>query len=902
MENLIEEKYSKEFVDREEARKLFWQEYSILEEEIKQKRIDLNKKYKLHKNKNVENNELTDNKTPEKNMINIHVINYHGIGGMGKTTLVNELNKEIIQKNSNTMIVYIDLEDKTINSVLDILYRIRNILNQNYNINFNKFDLALITYLKKVGRSKDSPEIKNILNSNSMIKFIGDTISNSSVPMFVLMAGLNKIASIGTNFKYKKFIQSIELEQLPNNILEDLPQYLAEDINENIEKNNKKIIFFLDTFEKLDETTIGSTAMLSKSKWLYNIRNTGIINKIKNSMFIIESREKIDFIPNIKTYELTKFDKKYTYEYLNKAGITDEKICNEIYTKYSNGMPIILSACIDSYNINTNQFEKLIFEENSQGIIERLIGSLDIDSQALVYFLSYVEKWDDNFIMENAPKCLSNFSSYRYQNIKNLSFISKDMSGNYTFDKTIGKILHAPNTNFSNNMKFVIQQTKLYLIKYYYSKLESSNGTITEKYTGLKEYIKRKILIENDEKELIKDFELIKCHLLELKKLYLFDDYTQILNILLEKYKNIIQIRNIIIEEQIDILYLTGNYKEQEIKAEEYFALDNTNIRAIEELAKSYMYNSKYNLAKEKMDEVLNKLDKTNIKDYIRVLMEASEIQSRLGEYNKVLENYKWIQENLSCIYKENELVKKEIDIKRYIAKTYSYKGDFEKAINIYKQILNIKDDNFSELDREKESLTIDELKFYNDLSNTYSNNNEFEKSLKIKNKLLEIYIELLGEDHPWTLNIKNDIGMINSHLKNYEKAIKILEEVYNKRTEILGKEHLSTIASLNNLAIVKVFYADSLTDKNKKDEIYKQSLIQLEKVYNIRKQVLKEEHQLTLKTLFNISKTLKELGKKQEALQIAERVYDIRLKIFGEKNDETIKTMELIEEIKKNI
>ena len=143
---------------------------------------------------------------------------------------------------------------------------------------------------------------------------------------------------------------------------------------------------------------------------------------------------------------------------------------------------------------------------------------------------------------------------------------------------------------------------------------------------------------------------------------------------------------------------------------------------------------------------------------------------------------------------------------------------------------------------------------------------------------------------------------MINSHLKNYEKAIKILEEVYNKRTEILGKEHLSTIASLNNLAIVKVFYADSLTDKNKKDEIYKQSLIQLEKVYNIRKQVLKEEHQLTLKTLFNISKTLKELGKKQEALQIAERVYDIRLKIFGEKNDETIKTMELIEEIKKNI
>lgn len=873
MEKLNQETYSKQFTDRVEARELFWKEYQKLSTEI---------------------NEGKTGTDPTQT--NPKLINYYGIGGMGKTTLINQLIKELSKNDKENLSIFIDAED--FNNTLDVLYSIRNILNENYKIKFNKFDLALIIYLKKVGKSQESPEIKDILNSNPIAKLIGDTISNVSIPMLLIKNGLDKLISIGMSQRYKKFVQSIEIEQLPNNILENLPQYLADDINEYLKGKNKKIIFFFDTFEKLDESTIGSTATLNKTKWLYNIRNTGIINEIKNSIFVIGSREKINEIPGIKYFKLDKFDEKYSYEYLNNAGIEDMEICKEIYNKYTNGMPLMLSTCVDSYNIESHELFVQNISDSSQGIIERLIGSLDLDSQALVYFLSCVKKWNDKFIIQNASKCLENFSSYRYESIKKLSFITKDLQGNYTFDKTIRMILHSENNEFVNNMKYIIQKTNKFLIDYYKETLENSNSTITEKNTALNQYIKRKILLENNPKELINDYKFIKIHLKELEELFLFDDLSKHLDRLLEKYNNIIEVKNSIIEEQINILYLSGQYKEEETKAKQYFDLDTKNTRAIEKLAIAYMHNSKYKLANEKINEVLNQTEKTDLTNYIRILMEASEIKSRIGEYNTVLENYIWIKKKLNTIYEKNDLSKKELEIERLIAKTYSYMGDYKKAIENYKKILNINGDEVIQLEQNKEILTIDELNFYNDLSNTYSNNNEFEKALKIKEKLLEIYTEILGENHPWTLNVKNDIGMIKSHQKNYEEAIKILKETYEARKQVLGEEHLSTIATLNNLAIVKVFYADGLSDELKKKKIYTDSLLQLETVYKIRKSNLGENHPSTLRTLFNISKNLKELGRKQEALEIAQKLYETRKSTLGEENQEIVKTKQLIDEI----
>lgn len=876
--------YCKQFTDRIEARKLFWNEFRSLYEYK-----DLDTKIEEAKNNN-----------------NPHIINYYGIGGMGKTTLVNKLINELEEKEKGVMRIFLDLEN--FSSILELLYSIRNILNNDYKIKFNKFDLALTTYLKKVGKNQETPEIKTLLDSSPVTKIVFDTIAGASLSGYFATLCADKVINWREKEKFKKFAKTLELEQLPNNILTKLPQYLADDINkflkekEHKAKPNSRIVFFIDAIERLDENTLDSSVGIQKLKWLYNLNKTGIINRIINSLFVITSREKINYISNVKSYKIDKFDKNYSLEYLKKAGIQDEKLCEEIYDKYTNGMPLMLSTCVDSYELGARE----LFEENVAGngqeIIERLIGKLDLDSQVLVYFLSCLKKWNDKFVIDNAPKCIEGFSSYRYERVKKMSFITEDSDANYTFDKTVYMILHNDKTEFKNNMKYVIERTNNFLIEYYKEKLETTNDkTITERIYALNQYIERKILNETSEEELINDFKIIKNSLIELESLLLFEELSYCLNILQGKYEKIIEIRNEIKEMQIRMLYLSGRYQEEEDKAKEYLLLEPENIRALESLAMAYMYNSKYEQAYEEIEKALNKIKNKDTKEYIEILIKKSEIESRMAKHDEVLKNYEWLIENLSKVYSGEELKKEQYKINTKIAKTYSLKSEQEKAINKYKEILNIDSKDLIErLKNEKDSLTMEELNLYNDLGNTYSNHGDLEKALELKNELLKIYIEFFGENHPWYLNIMSDIAMIKAHKGAREEAIQLLHTVCKKRMKVLGRKHLSTIATLNNLAIVKVFYLEDMPDDEEKEKNLRLALEQLNEVYEARKELLGEEHPNTLKTEYNIAKALNVLNEKEKALKLAQELYEKRVKILGEENIETIRTKELIEKIKK--
>lgn len=872
--------YKKAFTDRIEARKLFWDEYRKLKE-------------------------IVDGGFCDKT--NKCVINYYGIGGMGKTTLVNKLINELDENEKGVIHVFLDLEN--FNNVLGLLYSIRNILSENYGVKFNKFDLALTTYLKKVGKNQDTPEIKTLLDTNPLTKIAFDTIAGASLSGYFASLCFNKIISWKETASFKSFIKTLELEQLPNNIFLKLPEYLSEDINkfltkeEYTGKEDSKIVFFIDAFEGLDNNTLDSSVAVSKLKWLYNINKTGLINTIINSMFVITSREEIKYIDKIKSFKIENFDKKYSLEYLKSAGIEDEKLCNEIYDNYAKGMPLMLSTCVDSYQIGAKE----VFEENvarsGQEIIERLIGKMDLDSQVLIYFLSCLNKWNDEFVLANAPKCIEGFSSYRYERIKRLSFISEDSEKNYTFDKTVHMILHNDNTEFKQDMKHVIDKTNNFLVEYYKEKLEKDNTeTITERTMALKEYIERKILIEADKENLVNDFNFIKNNLKELEKLLLFDELLYNLDILIKKYENITEIRNEMKEMQIRILYLSGKYQEEEEKAKEYISLDPKNINAMEYLSLAYMRNSKYDLAYQEIEKAMAMIDSnSNIREYIEALDKKSEIESRMAKHDEVLKNYQWMLENLDIAYSGDELNDKKRKIDTNIAKTYSYKGENGKAIEKFKKILKIDNENFVEkMEAEKDDLTIEELNLYNDLGNAYSNHGELDKALELKNELLNIYVSFFGTDHPWCLNVMNDIAMIRSHMGEHEEAVQLLHNVCEKRFAILGRKHLSSMAALNNFAIVKVFYLEKMPDdfENKEKDL-RLALEQLNEVYEVRKEVLGEDHPSTLRTEYNIVKTLEVLNEKEVALEMAQKLYEKRKQIFGEDNIGTRLTKELMEKIK---
>lgn len=846
---LIEPAYRKIFTDREEERKVFFD--------------------------TLEKNEKT-------------VINYHGMGGIGKTSLIHQLIKEI-ENDKNLYNIYIDIENYAM--PINILYSIRNILTEKYNIKFRKFDPAIIAYYSKIGKTQNSPEIKDLMQSSVEISFhgkkllnlellrlFGDFISNISLPAFLIERTVEKIIEVGQNKNNKDFISYLATE-VPEIILSNLPQYLAEDINNFLEKKNVRMLFFIDTFEKLDSSQIGSNCSITKLKWLYNTNNNGLMDLIDDSLWVIASREEINSIKNIQNIELTKFDEQTTIEYLHSAGISDKGLCSEIFNNYSEGLPLILSTYIDCFNINSQEFSETNFLGSSEEIIERLIGSLDIDSKAIVYFLACLKNWDDNLVKELAPKCLSQYSELRYAKIKRLSFISKQINTeNFIFDKTIRDILLNANLLNDEGMKNIVDKTYEILSDYYVEIIKSKESSTVDKLFAMNEYVEINKNI---------DYDFIKPFIIELESNYLFIEELD----LFEKIENTISdeiIKNDIIENKIHTYQMLGMYDKQEELAIIYNKKNN-NKQSKEILANSYMYNGNYTLSYNLLVELL----KENNED-MNIIKQLADVESRLGKYQEALTNYNLL---IRMLNKNNNAI--DIDlINQNIARTYSFIGEYEKSIELLKQILKIDGKEIiNELSNNIENIALKDLNTYNDIASAYSNAGKFIEALEIKNILLQAYEKHLGINHPYYLNIKNDIAMIYSHSGRYEEAIQMLEDVYKKRKEILGELKPSTIAALNNLGTVKLFYGKT----NNNTECIKQAFEDLNNAYNMRKDILGEQHPNTISSLFNLILSQYELGERETIQENAEILYNYRKTRLGENHRDTRKAYELLTKIKNN-
>ena len=164
-DNNIQLKAVKEFTDREEPRKVFWEKYNKMDSDIK-----------------------SNGKSEQ-----ISVISYYGFGGIGKSTLLLKIDEEIKKKAPNTKIEFVDFEKlvELNNNTLEILKAIRQDLKQKYNFTFPIFDLVVYVYETKLGKEASKPEIKSILEENKELNFLLDVAGE--IP---LLGTVTKIVSL----------------------------------------------------------------------------------------------------------------------------------------------------------------------------------------------------------------------------------------------------------------------------------------------------------------------------------------------------------------------------------------------------------------------------------------------------------------------------------------------------------------------------------------------------------------------------------------------------------------------------------------------------------------------------------------------------------------------------------
>ena len=419
---ILQVKATKEFTDREEPRKVFWDKYTKMSNEM---------------------NEANP----------IQVISYYGFGGIGKSSLLHKLNEELKEKAPNSKTEFLDFERLTElnNNLLDILKVIRQDLKERYKFSFPIFDLVTYVYETKMGKTATKPELNSIFDDNKELGFLKDVISD--IPLIGTFAKVIYYADTGKNLiqeRLKNHKLRQRLLEIENSSAEEIKEHLAYyfsiDLKENLKKETVPFVFFIDTYEKLvnELTQVGD--VLKNDLWLRS--DEGLICRVPNVLWVIAGREKLKWQDMDESWEGTLEQHllgtlSYTdaSHFLKVAGIVNEELIHQIYN-LTHGTPIYLDMCVDTFvKVKEKGNEPTIndFGEDTTSLIKRFLIYMNDTERDFTTMLAFVGEWTDDTISEISIKMLGFFSPALYHKIKDFSFITSE-NGKYKMHETVRDI------------------------------------------------------------------------------------------------------------------------------------------------------------------------------------------------------------------------------------------------------------------------------------------------------------------------------------------------------------------------------------------------------------------------------------------------------------------------------
>lgn len=801
---------------------------------------------------------------------NCKVINYYGMTGMGKSTLLNRLEEELCQNIKKNCYIKIDMdfclkkemESNYISQTKeDVLLKMRNQLIDKYKFKFKLFDKTLYQYYLSIGISKNRPEMQMILSRNTNVAQAVDIIKD-----FMGANGLiiTTIKSIDLGISYIKKLLSNEKEsELSSDVLyENLAKCFALDLKANLEKRKEPLVVFIDTYEMLVKEAFGKGNQLSNDNWLKN----DIIKNVDNVLWVIAGRENLKWSKkdeeevNLKRYGLSNLSKQESIQFLKKAGIEDEILAINIYNKYD-GMPMCLNLCIDQYNFLIAQNITPTIEnfgDNIERLSNNIIRYMSIEDQEILSYLSCMDNWDEKFIREEGSKFITCFSYIRYNNLKRLSFIEKNEKNQYYILKVAKNIL---NRNCDKNIKEI---TKENLSKYYFKQLQKEKLEIDEEIDLLYKYSKYNIIQEESDDVAIKMYELIEDKFDILEKFKKYNDLVNILMPIWERLKENKEVICRISKKIIKYLIKNGKYNIAEKIVQEYekrYENEDIDIQVLK--GEILLYIKKYNEALKILEDVYNKKPED-----LYAQEKLALVYGRSGENKKAL---KMLEDIL-----KNEKEEDKIRItKRNIANTYSFLNQYQKAINIYDELME------SSIDE------LEQASLRNNKANALSIIGNNEMAYEEINKAYNIRKEILGEKHPDTLNTLNNMANMLSHLNKYDDAIKLYDIVYCARKEQFGENNDDVLNTLNGKAMSYLYKGN-----------IKEAIDLLENIYKKKSKIYKQDDLEIVNILSNLAKAYEENGEYEKALEKAKKAYDIRIIKLGTYNLKTLTTASFLGEI----
>lgn len=167
-------------------------------------------------------------------------------------------------------------------------------------------------------------------------------------------------------------------------------------------------------------------------------------------------------------------------------------------------------------------------------------------------------------------------------------------------------------------------------------------------------------------------------------------------------------------------------------------------------------------------------------------------------------------------------------------------------------------------------------------LGGSYHAIGQFEKALPLYQQALEIKRKVLGEEHPNCATSLDNLARLFSHRAEYDKALPLYHQALAIKKKAFGEGHYEYINILQHLADL-YFYNFGLCDS---------ALLLYEKVASFRKKEYKEESTYYASSLNDLANVFNRKGEYHRAMPLCEKALAIQKKILSEEDPDYINSL----------
>lgn len=386
------------------------------------------------------------------------VLNYYGIGGIGKTALLNRIMRELDGRAQYKKIVvlYHDFANGT--DLRDILQAWKGVL-ENLGCEFPYFDLGNFYLLLREGNTDpDKPKIKSRLEKNPWLNRAKDalnktanlsdvvvpaavavtTIAEVTVDALGIIPGVKTVSEIAKALNNYIAVNDTQAQLNKNKSLYDelnrraelrntdalknyLPTLFAQDIFD-WAGGNKKFVVVLDSCEVLTGEKKLNANNLPCDWWL--IGEGGLIRQMPATLWLTASRNKLPWSgAEIISQRLNSLIEDDARTLLEKAAV--EESLREKFLAAAKGYPLFL----------VELSKKKVIDDVRAEITERILRNLSAVERTMLQRLCALGKWTDEIV--RAEK----FNPHTYRRFKQLAFVKPAEENFFTLDPTLQKIL-----------------------------------------------------------------------------------------------------------------------------------------------------------------------------------------------------------------------------------------------------------------------------------------------------------------------------------------------------------------------------------------------------------------------------------------------------------------------------